>query len=265
MNTPKQIAENFIGTGIQKTTLPTAKVLLLGVFAGFFIALAGAGSAIASATVPDPSAGRFLNALIFPAGLVMVLLAGSELFTGNSLILISVLEKKVRLSAMLKNWVLVYIGNLIGSLLIAWSVVYSHVPDLFGGGLAECFVHTAAAKTTISFGDAFLRGILCNILVCIAVWVAAASTQAHGKVVALYLPIVVFVLCGFEHCVANMFSIPAGLFAAAEYGIAAEGLSWFGFFITNLIPVTLGNIVGGCLVGAGYWLIYLKGRTKENA
>ena len=258
MISPKQIAANFISVGINKTSLPTCKMFALGVFAGIFIALAGAGSAIASCTITDPSLARFVNALVFPAGLVMVILAGSELFTGNSLIIISVLTKDVRISAMIKNWMVVFIGNFIGSMFIVLTFVYGHVPSMFQEGLAQAMVASATAKATLPFMDAFLRGILCNILVCIAVWVAAASTQAHGKIIALYLPIVVFVLCGFEHCIANMFCIPAGLLVSAEYAITSPLLTWSAFFITNLIPVTLGNILGGCMIGAGYWYIYLR-------
>lgn len=262
MLSPNEIASGFVSVGIKKTASPSLKLLLLGIFAGVFIALAGAGSAIASATIPDPSLGRFVNAMVFPAGLVMVLLAGSELFTGNSLILISVLEKQVTVFSMLRNWFIVYLGNFIGSFLIALAFVYSHVPDLFGGSLTNTLVACAVNKTSLSFGDAFLRGILCNILVCIAVWVTSAESSAHGKIIVLFLPIVVFVLCGFEHCVANMFSIPAGLLCVAEYGLTANTLSWGGMFLNNLLPVTLGNILGGSLVALGYWGVYLHGKNE---
>lgn len=254
---PAEIATSFIDTGIKKTTLTTARMLYLGIFAGMFIAFAGAGSAVAACTFPDPSFSRLLNAAVFPAGLIMVTLAGSELFTGNCLIIISMLERKVRFSAMLRNWSIVYTGNLIGSLVIAIAFVYSHVPDLFNEGLANALVSTAVAKTELGFSDAFLKGVLCNILVCIAVWIAAGATEVQGKVIGLYMPIAVFVLCGFEHCIANMFSIPAGIFTASEYGILVDSLSWLGF-VKNMIPVTLGNIVGGCIVGGGYWAIYLN-------
>lgn len=258
MNTPSQIATNFIGVGEKKTSLSNGKLLLLGIFAGFFIALAGAGSTVASTTVADPSFGKLLNAIIFPSGLAMVILAGSELFTGNSLIIVSVLNKNVSVKAMLRNWVIVYLGNFIGSLIVAVLVVYGHTPDLFGGALAETMVKIASGKLSLTFVEGLFRGILCNFLVCIAVWMAASASEAHGKVIALFLPIAVFILCGFEHCVANMFSVPVGILVSSEYGIVAEGLTWMNFIVKNLIPVTLGNIIGGCAVGAGYWLAYLK-------
>lgn len=259
MLSPVQIAKNYVDVGAGKTRLPAAKMLVLAVFAGFFIAVAGAAAAIASATIPDPSAARLVNALVFPAGLAMVILAGSELFTGNSLIIISVLEKKASVAGMLKNWGIVYLGNLIGSLFLALLFVYSHITDMYDGALAQNLVNIAAAKTTLSFSDAIFRGILCNILVCIAVWIANGASAAPGKILGLYLPIAVFVLCGFEHCVANMFYIPSALFIGIEYGITAEGLNWTNFFLKNLLPVTLGNLVGGSvIVGGGYWFAYLR-------
>ena len=257
MNSPKEIAHNFIDVGVAKTSMSNFKLLILGILAGMFIALAGIGSTIASLTVEN---GRLLNAMIFPAGLAMVIVAGSELFTGNSLIIVSVLEKKVKLSKMLNNWLIVYLGNLIGSVIVALLVVYGHVPDLFNQTLAVTMVNGANAKLSLTFSEAFIRGILCNILVCIAVWMAAASNKISGKIIALYFPILLFVICGFEHCVANMFCVPAGIFVSSEYGIAAQGLNWINFMIKNLIPVTLGNIVGGCLVGFSYWLVYKKNK-----
>ncbi len=259
MLSPVQIAKNYVDVGAGKTKLPAAKMFVLAVFAGLFIAVAGSAAAIASATIPDPSAARLVNSLVFPAGLAMVVLAGSELFTGNSLIIISVLEKKASITGMLKNWGIVYLGNLIGSLFLALLFVYSHIPDLYDGALAQNLVTIAAAKTSLSFSDAFLRGILCNILVCIAVWISIGAPSAPGKILGLYLPIAVFVLCGFEHCVANMFYIPSALFIGSTYGITAEGLNWIGFFLKNLLPVTLGNLVGGAvIVGCGYWFAYLR-------
>lgn len=259
MISPSQIAHNFIEIGTNKTKVSSIKLFVLGIFAGMFIAFTGAATVIASATIDSPSVAKLIMAFIFPGGLTMVMLAGSELFTGNSLIIISVLEKKASFLSMLRNWGMVYLGNLAGSLFVTFLVVYSHTPSMFEGALAQNLVDIAWSKVCLSFGDAFLRGVACNILVCIAVWIAFAALTVPGKVIGLYLPIVVFVLCGFEHCIANMFYIPAGILTAAEYGIAAEGLTWGAFLIHNLIPVTLGNILGGAgVVGCGYWFIYLK-------
>lgn len=258
MLSPKQIAEKYVTVGTNKVNQPISKMAVLSLFAGFFISLAGASATIASCMADNPSLSRVINSFIFPAGLVMVVLAGSELFTGNCLILIPVLQKKVKFLSYLKCLAIVYVGNLLGSILVAALFVYSHTPNLYDGKLAEVLVNTASAKTSLSFSDAFLRGILCNVLVCIAVWITVGAEKAVDKVIGLYPPIFVFVLAGYEHCVANMFYIPAGIFAASEYGIAADGLGWGTFFVNNLIPVTLGNIIGGAvIVAVGYWFALL--------
>ena len=191
----------------------------------------------------------------------MVLLAGSELFTGNCLILIPVLSRRVAPAAMARNLVVVYLGNFLGGLLAAAGVVYSHTLDLFGGKLAAGAIATAAAKCSLSPGDAFLRGVLCNLLVCLAVWMAASAKEPAGKVAALFFPIFLFVLCGFEHCVANMYYIPAGLMAQGlpEYAAGAvPALTLGNFVVKNLLPVTLGNLLGGLGLAWVYQRIYLK-------
>ncbi len=264
MQTPAQIANTYVTVGTNKAKLSTAKMFVLAIFAGIFIAIAGASATIASATVADPSTSRLLNALIFPGGLVMVVLAGSELFTGNSLLIIPLLEKRIHIVELLRSWAVVYLGNLAGSLLVAAAFVYSHAAGLYNGQLAQTLVNTAAAKTSLSFSDAFLRGILCNILVCIAVWITIGASKASGKVIGLYLPIAIFVLGGYEHCVANMFYIPAGIFSSMEYRLSADGLHWGSFFLQNLLPVTLGNMAGGMLVGLGYWFAYLHQTPPKN-
>ena len=270
MNSPKEVAQNYIATGTAKTKYPISKMLLLGVLAGMFIALAGVGATIAPATMLTASAAKLVGAAVFPAGLAMVLLAGSELFTGNCLIIISVLEKEAKVAAMLKNWLFVYIGNFIGSILVAALTVYSGTFSLFGDAAAASIIKTAVAKVSLSFPDALLRGILCNFLVCVAVWMTFAAKDVAGKVAGLFFPIMLFVVCGFEHSIANMFYIPAGLFASgntaymAAYGGSASALTWGAMFVKNLIPVTLGNIIGGMvLVGMGYWYIYLHDGGKK--
>lgn len=264
MNTPAEIARNYIETGKKKVSLRGDKMFLLAFMAGMFIALAGSGASTASCTFTG-SAGRLVNGCVFPAGLTLVLLAGSELFTGNCLILIPVLEGEVRVSAMLRSWVIVYLGNLAGSVFVAWAVAASHQLSLYDGALAGAAINTAVAKVSMSFPDAFLKGVFCNLLVCLAVWLSFAAKDAAGKVIALFYPILLFVVCGFEHSVANMFYCPVGLFAMGNPDYLAMAtadtsvLTWGNFFLKNLVPVTLGNIVGGAvLVGAVYWYVYLK-------
>lgn len=192
-------------------------MFLLAILAGVFIALAGTASTIGSALL-----GKMAGALIFPAGLAMVVVMGSELFTGNNLMIIPALEKRLSVRRLLTAWLVVYLGNLAGSILIAAMTVW-------GGTFDSCYeslIATAAAKTALPFGTALLRGILCNVLVCTAVWMAMGASGPAGKIGALYLPIMVFVLCGFEHSVANMFYIPGGLFACIRYGVTEAGLTW---------------------------------------
>ena len=258
MLTPAKIAENYVEIGAGKARTPLPKLFALALLAGAFIAFAGASTTAASATVTDPSAAKVITALLFPAGLVMVVLAGSALVTGDCLMIISAAAKRITVPELLRTWGLVYLGNLLGSVLVAALVVFGHTPDLFGGALAESLVNTAVAKVSLSFTDGLLRGILCNILVCVAVWITIGGSTATEKILGLWPPIFLFVLAGYEHCVANMFYIPAGIFTAAEYGIAAEGLNWGSFLLRNLLPVSLGNLIGGAgVVGLGYYYIYL--------
>ena len=254
MRSPSGIAENYVSLGQIKCEMSVWRMFILGVFAGMFVAFAGAGSSFANVY-----ANRFAGAVIFSAGLAMVLIAGSELFTGNSLIIISVLERRVSLLGMLKNWLFVYLGNFAGALFVAALAVFSGTLD----GISEAVVSTAAAKTSLEFGPALMKAILCNVLVCIAVWMSFAADTVSGKIIAVIFPISVFVICGFEHSVANMYFIPAGMFAALKNGIAADGLNVFNMIIKNLLPVTLGNIIGGsAIVGFGYWLVYMLPKHK---
>jgi len=279
MNSPKEIAQNYIAIGVAKTKLPAIRMLVLGILAGAFIGLAGVGSTVATATVAGStiaSFGRLLGAAVFPVGLAMVLLAGSELFTGNCLIIIPVLEREVKLRAMLRNWIIVYVGNFIGSIIISALTVYGGTYSLFGNGAAVAAINTAVSKVTMSFGDALFRGILCNFLVCIAVWISFAAKDIAGKFLGLFMPIMLFVLCAYEHSIANMYFIPTGLFAAANPTYAAayanvhstslSSLTWGAMFTNNIIPSTIGNIIGGVvMVGMAYWLVFLFDSSKKGS
>ena len=267
MNSPKEIAVAYCAAGEAKTKLPVVKTFILAIFAGFFIALAGVGATITAATVENPSVAKFLSACIFPAGLLMVLIAGSELFTGNCLLIIPVLCKKIKLRAMIKNLLIVVIGNFIGAVIIAFLCSYGGIFALFNEAAARAVVNTAAAKCNIPFIQAVIRGILCNFMVSLAVWMSFGAKSVSGKLAAIFFPILIFVACGFEHNVANMYYIPAGLFAVSNSAYTtisnADGLNWLNFIVKNLIPVTIGNIIGGAgLIGAGYWAVYLKDLEK---
>lgn len=271
VNTPKEIAENYLITGKAKCELPVWKMLVLGVLAGMFIGLAGLAATTAGVSIEAASVSKLVGACIFPAGLIMVVIAGSELFTGNCLLIIPVMEKSVRAAEMLRNWLFVYIGNFIGGMLVAAGAVYGHQLSLFGNGMATAVISTAASKCAMPFGDALIKGIFCNFLVCIAVWLGMAAKDAAGKVLGIFWPIMLFVLCGFEHSIANMYYIGAGLLASgnADYlasavgaGVDVSALTWGNFFAANLLPVTIGNIIGGCAVGLVYWTVLLKKQSK---
>lgn len=258
MHSPLEVAKSYVEIGAHKVKLSAFKMIILGIFAGMYVAFAGTAAQTAAATIENPSIGRLVSACVFPAGLAMVLVAGSELFTGNNLIIISVLEKRVKIREMLKNWFFVYLGNSIGAALVGIAVVYSGIPSLFENQQAERMVSVAMMRVDQTFGEAFLRGFLCNILVCIAVWAAFAAKQVSGKILMSFWPIMIFVLCGFEHCVADIYYGVSGIFTAIQYDIAAPGLEFGRFFANCILPVTLGNIAGGTgVVGIGYWAMYL--------
>jgi formate transporter len=269
MNSPKEVLDSYCAAGVTKAKRSIGRTFILAIFAGMFIALAGVGATIAPVTVSSASAGKFLGACIFPAGLAMVIVAGSELFTGNNLMIISLLERKITVPELLKSWIVVYVGNFVGAVLVAFLCVKGRIFTLFDSAAATAVVNAAAGKTGMTFGAAFIKGILCNFLVCVAVWMAFAAKTVPGKILAVFFPVMLFVLCGFEHSIANMYYIPAGLFTMADssYNVSAvSGLTWGNMFLKNLLPVTLGNIVGGSgLVGCGYWLaLHEKAKTRKK-
>lgn len=273
---PADILNASVDSGISKTGSSFKKLLIMGIMAGAYIAFAGAAANMAGFNLlmsPDTyGTGRILVGTVFATGLIMVLLAGAELFTGNSLITLAVLEKKVTLTKMFRNWVIVYIANFIGSVFVAFLV---YKTGLFSSGedmLGAFTVRLAAGKVNMSFGQCFTSGILCNWLVCLAVWSSTGADSTIGKIFSAFFPIWLFVTAGFEHSIANMYFIPAGIFASSsETFTALSGLSsdslanltWQGMFANNIIPVTLGNVVGGvCFVAMGYWMALQKKDEK---
>lgn len=269
---PAEILDYTIETAVGKANGSFSKLLILGIMAGAFIAFAAEGSNMAAFNLfYEPTTyglGKALAGALFGTGLMLVVLCGGELFTGNTLILTAVCEKKVKITQMLRNWVIVYTGNLIGSMFIAFMMYHS---GLFTSGadvLGAVTIKIAAYKTGLTFIQAFFLGIMCNWLVCLAVWLSYGADTMAGKILGIFFPIWLFITSGFEHSVANMYYIPAGILAKANPSfvelshVSAEALanlSWSGFFINNLIPVTLGNIVGGGIfVGIAYWFVYKK-------
>ena len=237
------------------------KYFVRAVMAGFFIDMAMIYSNVVgnvfSKTMPEW--GKFVGALVFSIAVLLISFVGGELFTGNNLIMISVLQKKVTWLQMLKNWGMVFMGNFIGASFVAFMVVYAGIPELYGGVLGEKMVAAALFRVNQTFGEAFARGVLCNILVCIAVWAAFAAKKVSGKLLMSFWPVMLFVLCGFEHSIADIYFGVSGLLTMDKYGISAPELTTAAFLLKNLLPVTLGNIVGGAgIVGCGYWAVYLR-------
>lgn len=269
--TAPEVIKNYAAAGKKKTELLVFRMLVLGILAGMFIALGAAVTNTAGHSIDNVSAVRILSGLLFPGGLTLVVLMGGELFTGNCLMCISVLEKQAKLLGVLKNWAAVYVGNLAGSLFTAFACAKFGQMNYSGGGLAVFTMKLAASKCSLPFENAFVLGVFCNILVCFAVLAAMSAKDTAGKVLGLFFPICFFVVCGFEHSVANMYYIPAGIFAssvpeyaagALEAGVALSVLTWGNFFLKNLLPVTLGNIAGGVLTGSFMWLGHVWEKKK---
>ena len=271
---PQEMARKAEAIGVQKTRLDVPSLLALAVLAGAFIALGAmfATTVLAGADGVLPfGIGRLLSGLVFCLGLVLVVVGGAELFTGNTLMVMAWAAGEVRLREMLRAWTIVYIGNFIGALGTAGLVFLSGQYLGGKGSVAVVALNLALNKVTLSFDQALFLGILCNVLVCLAVWLAFGARSTTDKVLAVLFPVSAFVVAGFEHSVANMYLIPLGLFIKAwgpselwaqmaSAPAAYDALTWPAFFV-SLIPVTIGNIIGGGgLVGAVYWFIYLRKR-----
>lgn len=274
-NNPQEIITANIGTSCMKAELSTYRMILLGMLAGAFIAFGGATSNTAAHGIADVGIARILTGVIFPVGLMMVIFLGAELFTGNCLMIMAVWEKRISWQQMFRNLIVVYFSNMAGALLITVLVVFSGNLNYSGGLLGAYTIKVAIAKISVSPMQGITSGILCNILVCIAILMATAAKDVVGKILAIFFPILAFVVGGFEHSVANMFYIPVGIMAAMNsdyvamaqkvYGITEEQLSRLNIqgSLQNFIPVTIGNIIGGMLfVGFPLYYVYRKNSRK---
>lgn len=270
-NAPAEAVEQNIKACHNKATLPLGKMILLGIMAGAFIAIGGATSNTAVHNIDNVGLARVLAGAIFPVGLMMIVFVGGELFTGNGLIIMCVLDKRATWKQLVRNLVVVYFSNLIGALLIDCLILLCGNLDYSNGLLGAYTIKVAVGKVAISPLKGFTSGILCNILVCLAILMATTATDIEGKVWAIFFPIWAFVVGGFEHCVANMFYIPAGIMAAANPAYAAKAQEVYGITqkqldsltvlnsLHNFIPVTLGNLLGGMLfVGIPCFLVYKR-------
>ena len=259
-----QIAAKAETVGQGKANLPLGRAFLLALLAGLFIGMGGMFMLLVKSDASlGFAASSVLGGAAFSVGLFLVLVAGAELFTGNNLMVQGFLSGKYSLAALLRSWLVVYVGNLAGSLLLVGLLQLANFGGMNGGAVANVMVSVAATKCALPWGVAFGRAILCNILVCLAVWMSFAGRTVVDKFLCAALPVTTFVACGFEHCVANMFFIPMGMLVHAS-GVAPEGVDLaalnMGGMLSNLSAATLGNVVGGAVIVAGiYWLAYKKG------
>jgi len=269
---PPEIAKRIAAVAEKKSGLDFFRMFVLAILAGVFIAF---GAQFYTLVVHDSGLAfglsNLIGGLVFCLGLILVVIAGAELFTGNTLIVMGFIERKVSARQLLKGWSIVYLGNLVGSLVMVLLMYYTAQWGFHGAMVGGKALLIANAKVDMTFLEAFMRGIVCNVLVCLAIWLAFSGRSTIDKIVAVIFPVAAFVASGFEHCVANMYFIPMGLalngqpeVLAAAQGMAGQpimlgNLTVAGFVVKNLIPVTLGNIIGGSLlVGVIYWSVYLR-------
>lgn len=271
--TPATIADNLSRSiCVQKVNASTFKLIILGILAGAYISF---GACLATLIGHDAAkyVGLGLSRLfvggVFSVGLMLVVIAGAELFTGNNLMLMSVLDKKAPFAKMLYKWVIVFLANFVGSILLAYLFYQTNLWKMGDSAVGVAALKIASAKVGLTFTEALTRGILCNWLVCLAVWMALASREIIGKIFAIFFPIMAFVALGFEHSIANMYFIPIGIFLKGtnlfiDPALNLSNLTWASFFSNNLLPVTIGNIIGGALfVGLLYWTAYVKDTTAK--
>jgi formate transporter len=275
--TPPEISQSFIKSGEKKVVLPIPEMFILGMLAGVFIGFAAhLATVVSTGTCDWYGLKKLLMGAAFTVGLMLVVIPGSELWTGNALMTMSLMQRKITFAGMMKNWVFVYLGNFVGSVMLAFFIAKSS--GLLNGDVGGSAIKIAYAKVheqipgiSHNYGF-FFRGIGCNWLVCLAVMLATASKDITGKIFGIFFPIMAFVASGFEHCVANMYFIPAGIFAMDfEAAKTASGidpmmlysLNWGTMWTNNIITVTLGNLVGGgFFTGIVYWWLYVRGKTE---
>lgn len=259
---PREIAARVQSTGVAKANLPLASLLLLAILAG---ALIGLGAMYFVIVKSDGSLGyaatQVLGGLAFSLGLILVVIAGAELFTGNNLLTMAWADGKISTPQMLRNWSIACIGNLIGAAGLAGLVFMSQHANGNDGAIARTYLEIAAAKITLPFWTAFFKGVLCNVLVCMAIWMTLAGRSVVDKVLAIVFPISAFVAAGFEHSIANMYLLPMGLLLQSDGHVAHLTVS---AMMRSLLPVILGNLVGGSvLVALVYHLIYGRRRADQ--
>lgn len=271
--TAAETTANYASAGAAKTRLPISKMLLLGVLAGFLIGFPSCVTNMATYALDNNSTIRMVSGLLFAFGLGMVIVTGAELFTGNTLISISVLDKKATVAGMLRNWCFVYVGNFVGSMALSFICARFGWLGAGANALAAFSMKVAVGKMTMPFQNAFFMGLLCNILVTLGVLMSLSGKDVASRFIAAWAPVMLFVTCGFNHSIADMTYCMLGLFAkgvpayveaAQAAGVAVEDLTWGNYFVGNMLPVTLGNILGGVLIGFTFWYAHLRGAKNEK-
>lgn len=269
--TPKEVCSNTVQTAQVKANLSLGSMVALGILAGAYIALGAEGATMVAHDITVAGVARLVTGSVFTVGLMLVVIAGAELFTGNVLITLGVLDGSVSLRKLLRNWFWVYFANLAGSLIVAYLMYASGLWAYNNNLLGASVLKIAVGKTSLGFIPALVRGIFCNWLVCLAVWMAFAGKDVISKIFGVFFPIMLFVASNFEHSIANMYYIPAGILArnlpaavqASKLGVQVDILTWRNFLQMNLLPVTIGNIIGaGLFVACFYWFAYLRGAAK---
>jgi formate transporter len=266
---PAEVARKAESVGVTKAGMATLDVFVLSVLAGAFIALGAIFATTVAAGGDELPYGvvRLLAGVAFTLGLILVVVAGAELFTGNNLIVMAWASRRVSSAALLGNWAIVWIGNFVGAFATAVIVYFSEQYSFGAGAVGQTALGIGASKVSLGFGQAIALGILCNALVCLAVWLTYGAHTTTDKILAIVPPIAAFVAAGFEHSVANMYFISIALLVKSDDDFVAsldpapdlDGLTWGSFLLDNLLPVTIGNVLGGALmVGAVYWLVYLR-------
>jgi len=266
--TPVEAVQSIVENGKRVLHQTLGRTFVLSLLAGFYIAFGAQLSTVVSqdaAQFTGLGIARLLTGSVFSLGLMLVVICGAELFTGNSLLASAALHGEISWAKLLENWVVVLLGNFIGSLFFSWLMFETRLWEQ--GTVADQAIRVATLKCKLSFPVAFIRGILCNWLVCLAVFMATAARDVTGKLICCYVPIMTFVASGFEHNIANMYFIPTGLFLSTELHRPDPALTWWNFLVTNLLPVTLGNIVGGVLfVSFAYWFVHFgSGRSGRRS
>lgn len=266
---PEELIHSIIHAAKHKIETPLVKTFIFALMAGAFVAFGAQGSSAASYSIASTGLAKVMGGLVFPVGLILIIMVGGQLFTSSCLNVTACWDKKARYREMFSNLIAVYLGNLLGASLVALAIYHAGQFEYSYGALGAYTIKAAVQKVSIDYSTALISGILCNVIVCLAVALSITATDAMGKIAAIYCSIFLFVISGFEHCVANMYYIPAGILASTNPDYVAQAMETYhitaaqmaelnlsNMFMVNLLPVTIGNIIGGafCVGGTLYWI-----------